>query len=75
MRRTRWGCCWSRLGKPQEAVDWLARAARGMPRNARAHYNLGLLLQQLGRLDEAAQALEAAVDIEPQQSRFPAGAR
>ena len=35
-----------------------------MPRNGRARYNLGLLLQQLGRLDEAAQALEGAVAVE-----------
>jgi predicted Zn-dependent protease len=43
----------------------IARAADGQPRNARARYNLGLLYQQLGRLDEARQALQAAVALEP----------
>jgi len=36
-----------------------------MPRDARAHYNLGLLLQQLGRLDEAERELRAALAEEP----------
>src|SRR5574341_1319773 len=58
------------MGKSQEAVKWLARAARGMPHHARAHYNLGLLFQQLGRLDEAAQALDAAVQAEPANPDF-----
>ena len=36
-----------------------------MPSNARAHYNLGLLLQQQGQLDEAHRALSRAVELEP----------
>jgi tetratricopeptide (TPR) repeat protein len=39
-----------------------------MPRNARIRYNLGLLLQQLGRLEEATTALEGAVAIEPRSA-------
>jgi tetratricopeptide (TPR) repeat protein len=41
-----------------------------MPRNARARYNLGLLLQQLGRLDEAGEALSAAVTLEPENPDY-----
>jgi tetratricopeptide (TPR) repeat protein len=36
-----------------------------MPNRARVHYNLGLLLQQLVRLNEAETALRRALEIEP----------
>jgi tetratricopeptide (TPR) repeat protein len=36
-----------------------------MPRHVRVRYNLGLLLQQLGRLDEAGRTLEEALALAP----------
>ena len=36
-----------------------------MPERARVHYNLGLLLQQLKRYDEAETSLTRALKIEP----------
>lgn len=48
-----------------EAAEWLDRAARLAPANARIHYNHGLALQQLGRLDEAETALRSAYERSP----------
>ena len=36
-----------------------------MPKRGRIHYNLGLLLQQLGRLDEAEASLLKALNLSP----------
>jgi Flp pilus assembly protein TadD len=58
------------VGKPQEAVGYLQKAADGAPQNARVRYNLGLLLQQLGRLAEAERALSDALDLQPTSPDF-----
>jgi Flp pilus assembly protein TadD len=52
-------------GRPAEALPLLRRAASGMPRAARVHYNLGLLEQQVGNLDDAERALRRAVELDP----------
>ena len=41
-----------------------------MPYHARVHYNMGLLLNYLGRSTEAGQSLLKAVEIEPDNIDF-----
>ncbi len=53
-------------GKPEEAAGWLRRALAMDPKRSRARYNLGILLQQLGRSGEALHELEAALELEPE---------
>jgi tetratricopeptide (TPR) repeat protein len=45
-----------------EAAEFLGKAAELSPENARIHYNYGLALQKLGRMDEAEAALKRALD-------------
>jgi tetratricopeptide (TPR) repeat protein len=49
-----------------EATDLLTRATELAPQNSRMHYNRGLALQNLGRIDEAERALLAAGKLAPQ---------
>jgi len=53
------------MGKPDEALGYLERAAKGMPEHSRVQYNLGLLLQVLQRDSEAEAALQRALGLEP----------
>jgi tetratricopeptide (TPR) repeat protein len=53
-----------------EAAVYLEKAARGMPERGRIHYNLGLLLQLLGRDAYAERELLAALRIEPDNFDF-----
>jgi tetratricopeptide (TPR) repeat protein len=53
-----------------EAVQYLKRAATGMPRHARAHYNLGLLRQYLGDDAGAEASLLHALELEPANIDF-----
>jgi Flp pilus assembly protein TadD len=53
-------------GETGEALERLGRAAGLAPRHARVRYNLGLLLQQAGRADDAEAMLRAAVELEPE---------
>jgi tetratricopeptide (TPR) repeat protein len=46
-------------------VVYLADAGRGLPKRARIQYNLGLLLQQLGRSSDAEAAFNQALSLEP----------
>ncbi|MBW1785256.1 MAG: tetratricopeptide repeat protein [Deltaproteobacteria bacterium] len=56
--------------KYEEAVHYLERAAKGMPRHARAHYNLGLLRQYLGNDAGAEISLRQALEVEPASMDF-----
>jgi Flp pilus assembly protein TadD len=49
-----------------EAAKLLTKATELAPQNSRMHYNRGLALQNLGRVDEAEQALLAARKLAPQ---------
>ena len=49
-------------GELDAAADCFARAVRIRPRAAQAHYNLGLVLKSLDRLDESVRHLETALD-------------
>ncbi|NIP19342.1 MAG: tetratricopeptide repeat protein [Gemmatimonadetes bacterium] len=54
------------LNRADEALDWLGRAANGLPGRSRVHYNHGLLLAQTGDDAAAEAALEQALDLEPE---------
>ena len=46
-------------------VDRTGRVAADLPVSARAHYNYGAVLQQLGRFDEAEKEYRATLQIDP----------
>jgi tetratricopeptide (TPR) repeat protein len=49
----------------EQALDHLAEAARLAGQNPRVHYNYGLALQKLGRMDEAETSLKRAYRMAP----------
>jgi tetratricopeptide (TPR) repeat protein len=51
-----------RAGPP---VDRTSHVAADLPASARAHYNYGAVLQQLGRFDEAEKEYQATLRIDP----------
>ncbi len=52
-------------GRPEAALDLLARVGTHNKRNAFYHMTLGNIYRSLGRLDEAARALREALRIKP----------
>ena len=56
--------------KYEEAAHFLAAAAGGMPGHARVHYNLGVLLDYLGKDLEAEKALLRTLELEPANINF-----
>ena len=56
--------------KYRPAVEFLENAVAGLPERARIRYNLGLLYQHLGDLDQAANALAAALALDSQNLDF-----
>ncbi len=59
------GLLLAEMGKPEEALGYLERAAKGLPERSRIQYNLGLLLQVLQRDSQAESALQKALALEP----------
>ena len=55
-----------REAKPAQALDLLQQAVRFGPRNASANQQLGLVLEALGRYDEAIASFQRAAAIAPQ---------
>jgi tetratricopeptide (TPR) repeat protein len=53
----------------EEAIQRHELALVGTPGHADLHYRHGLLLRQVGRLDEATEALRRAIEINPQYSK------
>jgi Flp pilus assembly protein TadD len=49
----------------EEAAEQLLRAATLQPNAARLHFNLGLVLQHLGRLEQATVPLSRAAELAP----------
>jgi tetratricopeptide (TPR) repeat protein len=67
------GLCYAMLGQPQRALEHFGQALELNPRYIEAHIHRGILLNDLGRTDEAAEAFrQAATHNEPQQTGFPA---
>jgi len=58
------GECFSRLGRPQEAVDVFDAALKIAP-DTRLHFGRALALEDLGALDAARAALEQVVMLDP----------
>jgi tetratricopeptide (TPR) repeat protein len=68
------GLCYAMLGQPQRALEHFGRALELNPRYIEAHIHRGILLNDLGRTDEAAEAFKQAAthnDFQP-ASGFPA---
>jgi tetratricopeptide (TPR) repeat protein len=59
------GLLLAEMGKTEEALGYLERAAKGMPERSRIQYNLGLLFQVLKRDSQAESALQKASSLEP----------
>jgi len=59
------GLLLAEMGKTEEALRYLERAANGMPEHPRIQYNLGLLLQALKRDSQAEAALQKALSLDP----------
>ena len=60
-------------GNLDGAVNAMRQAARLLPQNPVAHYNLGLLLNTQGRLAEAAASFRQAVERRPDYAEAHAG--
>mmetsp|Transcript_39198 Transcript_39198/g.65869 ORF Transcript_39198/g.65869 Transcript_39198/m.65869 type:complete len:144 (+) Transcript_39198:251-682(+) len=58
------GLALMRLSRPLEALEQLRSAAALAPRLPHLYSNLGLTLQALGRMQEAAEALQTAVEVD-----------
>lgn len=58
-------------GRPEEAVLTLDDAIALSPVNATAHYFRGVALDALGRVEDAAEAYQIAVDLDPMPWRPP----
>jgi Flp pilus assembly protein TadD len=58
----------ARRGRLAEAESALREAIRVQPREAAAHFNLGLLLAETGRSDDAVAALRRALELDPRSA-------
>ena len=59
------GLCRHRLGDRLSAEPLIKAAIRRNPQNAIFHFNLGILLQELNRLDEALTCYDTAIALKP----------
>lgn len=59
------GASWVELGEFARAEWMLSILIADVPGHARAHYMLSLIYRELGRWDEATEALKKAVDADP----------
>ncbi len=67
------GLCYAMLGQPQRALEHFGHALEQNPRYIEAHIHRGILLNDLGRTEEAEEAFRrAAAHNEPLPSGFPA---
>ena len=61
-----------RRGEPEEAIKWLDEASRHVARPVSALTMKGVILKELGRADEAREALAAALRANPQDRTLAA---
>jgi putative PEP-CTERM system TPR-repeat lipoprotein len=66
-----YGWILSQRGDPQQALDFLRSAARGLPENEIVQFHLGMTYAALERWDEAGTALERAIEIAGPDSTLP----
>jgi len=67
------GLCYALLGQPQRALEHFGKALELNPRYIEAHIHRGVLLNDLGRTEEATEAFrQAAAHNHPQPTGFPA---
>jgi len=59
------GASFKQMGRGEDALAPLEKAAALSPNDAQAHYNLGLTLYDLGRLAEAEASYQRAVEASP----------
>src|ERR1700676_70362 len=58
------------LGRREQAVELILRAAKIVPNNAEIYHNLGLILGSMGRNDDALAALRHAVKLNPRPHQY-----
>ncbi len=63
------GACYAGLGQLDIAVQNYKKALSIKPDYAKAHYNLGIALQELGKLHDAVKSYENSVDFEPENAQ------
>ena len=69
------GLCYAMLGQPQRALEHFSQALELNPRYIEAHIHRGILLNDLGRTEEANEAFRHAADHNVRQEHgFPAQA-
>ena len=62
------GACYAGLDQKDAAVESYKKAVFLKPNYAKAHYNLGGALQEIGKLDEAVKSYEIAIVLEPENA-------
>ena len=69
---TQWAVALTRQGQPDAAVPLLQKAIQVDPMYADAYYRLGMVLKQQGKLKEAQEMVQRAVDRAPQRKDYAA---
>ncbi|MCB2227465.1 MAG: tetratricopeptide repeat protein [Desulfarculaceae bacterium] len=62
------GVCHGRLGNMERAAEYFGRAVEVSAQDFMAHYNLGLALLNLERVEEAGPCLARSLELEPQHA-------
>ena len=63
------GAGYASLGQLDIAVQNYKKALSIKPDYAKAHYNLGIALQELGNLDDSVRSYQSAIDLEPENAQ------
>jgi len=63
------GACYAALGQQDIAVQNYEKALSIKPDYAKAHYNLGIALQELGKLHDSVKSYENSIALEPENAQ------
>ena len=63
------GACYAGLGQQEIAIQNYERALSIKPEYAKAHYNLGNVLQELGKLHDSVKSYENSIAFEPENAQ------